>query len=944
MQYDVNTVSGYCKCLSFSQDEIWTFGLFDETGQGGVVPGYGTFFSKCQELSVKLARLPDGSCSLHTTLNQTSLSGRRRDHIQAVRCLCADIDRQLGAATVRELQERWNPDMIVRTSFNGTTGKYHFYWKVSPMLKLDAWRVYQAGLAELLDGDRQLSEITHMIRVPGFERVCKDGSMYVPEIVWLTDRVMERTPAGVLAAFPGLVAAGEKGLCSLKEERRKVGAALAEIRRARGKRDLIVPFKDVPAIGRNVTLYAATREIVYQARLETLEEALDWALQMNSGFSVPLGEAEVATVARSAFEKGLRAWQKVREEMEVLLPADCAVDQDAADKRMACVATVAKCSEAVLENVHVPPMNGANGNGHKEEPTETVSDAIAKAMNRPKPEVHTVPRGLLPNALKDAVVALVDMIWSLPHSKQDDQRKAACRLIRNSMVLMNYSRLAAQVAVWWERIGHIDCKGITVNIREDAAWGAPVLGYETLEKEVFVAFICEFFSQLMGRAMETQMFGNKQKLPKWGKLKQAGEALWGTFSLSERRRRQAGDRVVFQSGVLDLEAGFFEPNPAEDPYKSAREHSHAIDARWAGADVDLERNCPMFCKFLQDWMPDDKGGWEVIMRWFGYSMTTDNSRQKFMWLEGPSGAGKGSLCGILGAIVGRRNRCSLNYGALDGDFEESAMHDKLTIAIQEATGTLSEHRARLERLKKIVSHEEVGIKRKYKRPMQDIIVGKLVIQSNEAPVFPDSGGALRHRMVAVGLEHSYRAECPRISPMDQVILAGECDAIATAAALAWMQARKSDGDPFKVEGAEMLAVGQEAIVGQMNVVNEICRKYLAVKKPGGVSNGALQDLITKVMLGRGIEPPARHGWAKLLKEVGVYFDDRVRAGMYRAGGKRRPGEEAHRVRGFLGLAFNKEAIFADYPELQEEVGEFPDLAAALGLQIDCGRLDQGSIV
>lgn len=895
---NIDPVREYCKCLSENPREIWTFGLFDESGKGGIVPGYGTFFCPLDELQERLSdvQIP---FSLHVTLNQTSLSGRRTEHIQSCRVLCVDIDRVLTREEIKSTINLYKPDMAVESS----PSKHHLYWKISPAVRLDAWKLYQAGLALELGGDLNLCGVTHMIRVPGFKRVCKDGSSFIPDIIWLADSRGCLTDAGIRAKWPWIIARGKDGFEVLRTERTARARALRVKRQADdGSEVALTAAKG----GRNDSLYSAVNSWVFKNHIDDMDAAIGLALELNQQFAEPLEESEVVCVGRSAYLHAVAAWTKTRREMSVLLPP-----------------------------INLPE---SGNNGHQAAASHSAEVHAATASSSEIPAKPRKAEYVLPPDIAAAADRLVDELWQL-------QPKTSTTLITQSLRTGQFDRLLEWFVRNWSRVGRMGVVGPAIFVRGESAWGSEVWRCKELTKEQLMSVFAKICSGIVMRALRSEKYRKLvRKPPRYSALGSAAEWAWRAFMCRAGSGRQDGGIIAYQNGVLDLESGVFVGNEL-----APKQFSHAIDAEFdgeaarsyqSGGLVKFLSESRAFGKFLEDWFPGDWATKELVMRWFGYCMTTEYNKQKFMFMWGPTGSGKGSLCSILGGLLGCEHCTSMNYGALAGSgagagrFQEADMHNRLLITIEEAEGTVGEHAGRMDRLKKVVGGERVMIERKWGHPFQDWIIGKLILQSNVAPVYQDKGGAIRARMIPVGFEHSFRERPSVVPPAQLVFESGEANAIATAAGLCWSAVR-GQALPFVVEGSRALEVGREAIESEMDLLGSTFNKCGTRGTGKALSSSAANDLLRLAFEDRGI--PYTTGTMERDIKAWMSQQEGVKYTRFR-----RAGRGSERIRGWIGIGLERDLVLRRFDYLPEIIEQYPALAEEIGIK-DSGCLEKLSV-
>lgn len=122
-----------------------------------------------------------GHPEFHVTLNRCKDTGRKSKDIESCRVLCVDLDRHIEVSELKRLIAEYNIGMVVRSS----PGRYHLYWQLGAGISLEQWKRYQLALAQHFGGDKSLAQVAHIIRVPGFWRLTKQGERFCPKIVYL---------------------------------------------------------------------------------------------------------------------------------------------------------------------------------------------------------------------------------------------------------------------------------------------------------------------------------------------------------------------------------------------------------------------------------------------------------------------------------------------------------------------------------------------------------------------------------------------------------------------------------------------------------------------------------------------------------------------------------------------------------------------------------------
>lgn len=361
------------------------------------------------------------------------------------------------------------------------------------------------------------------------------------------------------------------------------------------------------------------------------------------------------------------------------------------------------------------------------------------------------------------------------------------------------------------------------------------------------------------------------------------EACCRRMLLEPVQKTQSPDIIVFQNGVLHLRE--------EDPLRAFEfdgdaplKHSHAVwvyfnqdvwnalveakthligedgsggDNSGKGYAGRLRSICravaPIWAGYMEEWFPSDKWAFDVVLRWFGYSMTTDTRQNKFCFFYGPTRAGKGSLARLLCGIVGKNNYSAANYSAFEDKFQALGMHDKLVVTMEEVEATPKEHEKRLGMLKKYLGGERIVWEQKYERAFEDVFIGKLIMQANEVLAYEDKGRSVTARMIPVEFRESF--EGAGEDPPEQIIFkgdgcgrGGEGNVVGTLAAMAWYRmCRNRVGGAFDFGDSQWtLSKCKACKFGQGSLLLEshkVCFPFL--KFFDGINDGRKAEILEK---------------------------------------------------------------------------------------------------
>lgn len=231
--------------------EYFSVSIMDKESKGPL-GGFGFLYEKVDSIIATLKHFEDATPTLHVTLNETDDKGRKKGNVTGTRVLCCDIDRYLGAEEVAKIWAELSPHLLVLSSKGeGGTGKFHVYWKITG-LTLEAWQHYQLAIAYRLGGDLGLDSVAKTIRVPGCERIQKDGTKFMPAIVGDSQHA-PHTLEDLHALFSGHEEDVRAALEARKEEARVRATQIKEIERQGPDGTVVIEVEG--RSGRNTALW-----------------------------------------------------------------------------------------------------------------------------------------------------------------------------------------------------------------------------------------------------------------------------------------------------------------------------------------------------------------------------------------------------------------------------------------------------------------------------------------------------------------------------------------------------------------------------------------------------------------------------------------------------------------------------------------------------------------
>jgi hypothetical protein len=118
------------------------------------------FYGPFDQCAAALIRFNEKGAGVFVVINETDGQDCKTENIIKVRAVFVDLD---GAPLQPVQAARLKPHIIVESS----PGKWHAYWRVTGMA-LDAFKPVQERLISAFDGDKQVTALAGVMRLPGF--------------------------------------------------------------------------------------------------------------------------------------------------------------------------------------------------------------------------------------------------------------------------------------------------------------------------------------------------------------------------------------------------------------------------------------------------------------------------------------------------------------------------------------------------------------------------------------------------------------------------------------------------------------------------------------------------------------------------------------------------------------------------------------------------------
>ncbi|MFC1475816.1 phage/plasmid primase, P4 family [Candidatus Zixiibacteriota bacterium] len=193
------------------------------------------------------------------------------------------------------------------------------------------------------------------------------------------------------------------------------------------------------------------------------------------------------------------------------------------------------------------------------------------------------------------------------------------------------------------------------------------------------------------------------------------------------------------NGLIDLEKCL--ADQSIDPHAHTPELFTQVHLSYP---YDRAAGCKRWEAFLDEVLEGDQERIAILQEWFGYCLTLDTSRQKFLMLEGDGANGKSVVCETLAVLLSKENVSHVPLELFGQRFQLTQTLGRLANIAAEI-GELD--KAAEGTLKAFTSGDRMYFDRKCLPGVEAYPTARLVLSTNNRPRFSDRSSGLWRRMI-----------------------------------------------------------------------------------------------------------------------------------------------------------------------------------------------------
>lgn len=170
----------------------------------------------------------------------------------------------------------------------------------------------------------------------------------------------------------------------------------------------------------------------------------------------------------------------------------------------------------------------------------------------------------------------------------------------------------------------------------------------------------------------------------------------------------------------------------------------------APVEFDPSATCPRWQGFVAEAIPDDDSR-RALQQFMGVLVCSRTTRyQRALCVIGPPRSGKGVITRVVTALVGREAVAAPTFDELGGRFGLSGLVQKSLVTITDARIVPGDQgRGALQKFLALTGEDHVQVEMKYGPPQTMRLPVRLLIVSNDIPVFRDASSAATSRLVVI---------------------------------------------------------------------------------------------------------------------------------------------------------------------------------------------------
>ena len=276
--------------------------------------------------------------------------------------------------------------------------------------------------------------------------------------------------------------------------------------------------------------------------------------------------------------------------------------------------------------------------------------------------------------------------------------------------------------------------------------------YQYQNKSVFVEITEDELEQFVYEEMQEPRFG-----------------VWD--DVYERKSLKAMKNLLFTSEILNNNRDLI--NLKNGMYDTVNNELIAHDPKYLSTiqvpiEFDETATCPIFEGLLDEWFEGDEERITKAIEWLGYSISTNTSAQKALFLWGLGSNGKGVFTEILTHLVHKDNVSNVALNELQKNFYRATLYGKsLNIASETEFGN---KKFNTQYFKAITGQDRINADFKNKQVFSFDPTVKLVISMNNFPMTNDNTNGYYRRIDFLPFTCQFSEEEQDRSLKDKVIL------------------------------------------------------------------------------------------------------------------------------------------------------------------------------